>query len=166
MSISEYRQWQSEVRKRTRQLKRMTESNIEWGDEIPAHGSNMIILDPTLTRSAEPGTVTVEVFQRWVDDDGKSIVSIHARKFVFIDWFNRLRLQDDVPVTLLPYTIGSGPRLSDEFADANEILQEADLTLMIGYRASSNRRSQHFASRSSGWEWREGYERWTDRWTS
>ena len=136
MGISEYRRWQNEVKKRTRQLKRMTESNIEWGDELRAHGSNMIVLDPAWHGGTDPGKVSVEVFQRWVDDDGKSIASIHARKFVFIDWFTRLRLQDDVPVTLLAYTIGSGPGLSEEFADANEILQEADLTLMIGYRGS------------------------------
>ena len=132
MTIREYKKWQDEIKRRTRQLKRTAERPVKWGDELRATRSNMLVLDPPLKKGSGPGTVHVEVFQRLIDDDGHSVASIHAKAFTVIEWFGELLEQEDLPVTLNDYTVGKGPGLSEEFEDARAMLQE--MTEILSWR--------------------------------
>ena len=139
MTVEEFKKWTHEIERRTRQLQRMDTNRVKWGKETKATRSNMIVLDQPVIRRALPGFVHVEWFSRWVDNDGNSVASLHARKLTGIDWARSMLEESNIPVLYENYVLTKGPGLSEEFDDARTMLQELASTITYGWPASNDK---------------------------
>ena len=131
MSIRDYKRWDAEIKKRTRQIRRAKDEAVRWGNEKRAHPSNMIVLDEPLETS-RPDHVLVEWFNRWIDDDGGSWASISARDLVYIGWSENLLREEKLPVLFRDMIVAEGPGLRDEFVEPRKRMQE--ITAILGLR--------------------------------
>ena len=65
--------WQREMKRKKKALMTLSDRqlrNIAWGKERRASGSVMLVLDEPLEKTLGPHTVEIEVFERWLDNDG------------------------------------------------------------------------------------------------
>ena len=77
--------WEREMEKKKRALNAFREKefrDIAWGNTRKASGSVMIVLDRPLAKNLNSDQVEIEVFERWLDNDGDWRGSMGSRNIV------------------------------------------------------------------------------------